>query len=217
MRVSGDEESTIYEIEVIPSIKIYVLDKGTDYIRVGTDLIKIDETDLKYNYYLNGKKKVNNTVEKTNLYSGLTDYTEYTVKVEIEGIDEDEIVEKTKAPNDSIIGFIGEKVKETKVYSAAYGGVTYNFDVLYIDESNIGDYGTYDRGSNTYTIDKSIAVGDATQYRMAVLKCPGNLIISDGVEIGASKYTTTETQTLRKENYRCNSPNNKNKRTICIL
>ena len=84
-----------------------------------------------------------------------------------------------------------DEVNKSGDYSIERSGVTYNFDVLYLTPENINEYGSYDTNTNTYKIEKNINLGNASEKKMAVLKCDGNLTVNSEVTITTSTYEET--------------------------
>lgn len=193
MNVTKNSYSNIYEIEIIPSIKATITKVGQTKISVKAETNKISEDTRKFRYMINSGVVLENSQNSEYTYEGLTDYTVYNIEIKAydENGNEDTayLSQRTDISNQSVIGFIArDDVDHSGKYQNTVAGTTYLYNVLYLNEDNINNYGSYDATTNTYTVG-NITLGSAFESRMAVLKCDGNLTINGTITTNC--YQTT--------------------------
>ena len=182
MDVTKNSYTNIYEIEVIPSVKVTATKVGQTKISVKVETNKINLDTRKFNYKINGIAVLEGSQNTEYTFEGLTDYTEYNIEIKVyyDNGNEDTayLTQRTAISNESVVGFIGrDDINCSGRYKNAVAGTTYLYDVLYLDKENINNYGSYDETTDTYTVG-NITLGTALESRMAVLKCDGNLTIN---------------------------------------
>lgn len=187
------------EIQVIPSVNFYPSEVGIKELTISAKTIKFSG-DVTYKYYVGNELK-QTTKQNLYKYTSLTPYYENEIKVIAEDANgnKDTTIKKIRTkPEEGILQLIAsDAIKASnQAYVRPINGIpSYTFEILYLDQSNISNYGTYNQSTNTYTITKNMNLGTAQMSKMAVLKCDGNLTINSGVTITAASAYNIEDAT----------------------
>ncbi len=186
-------------VQVIPSVNFYPTEIGIKELTISAKTIKFGP-DVTYKYYLGNVLK-QTTKQSTYKFTGLTPYYDNEIKVIAEdsnGNKDTTIKQIRTKPEEGILQFMAsDAIKSSnQAYVRPINGIpSYTFEILYLDQSNISNYGTYNQSTNTYTITKNMNLGTAEMSKMAVLKCDGNLTINSGVTITAASSYNIEDAT----------------------
>lgn len=187
------------EVQVIPCVNFYPTQIEIKELTISTKTIKFS-SDVTYKYYLENVLK-QTTKQSAYKFTSLVPYYEYEIKVIAEDSNgnKDTTIKKIRTkPEEGILQFMAsDAIKASnQAYVRPINGIpSYTFEILYLDQNNISNYGTYNQSTNTYTITKNMNLGTAQMSKMAVLKCDGNLTINSGVTITAASAYNIEDAT----------------------